>query len=483
LKTLYTLLPLLLLASVVFSQPGNDNCTTATTITPNGTCFSGSTVGANDSWQGSVGCQGGGNHPDVWYTFVSTGAVAQFNVTASGSWSGNVEVILVQGTCAGGFGLVGSQCGTSPLIATFTGLQNGVTYYYTISNTNTGNPGTFQSCVTTTSPPTVAGQDCSNAAILCNNSTFSQGTSNAGFGTQELNTTATCLVTQERQSKWFKFSVGCSGTLGFTINPNVNTDDYDFALFDVTNGCPTPTTAAIACNYQGTSPPLNDLEGCTGISIYGSGGLVAQPAIQANVPCAKDWANPGFQPYSFLNQSAGNTYNPLNVIAGNTYALLVDNFTQSNSGFTLTFEGTAIIGPDATFTYTAGGCGTYNFNKTCQTTNSTFLWQFGDGNTSTFQNPSYTYSTFGNFIITLQVKDALGCIATFSQTINIVATPLPTATSPQAFCSNTNPTIANLIATGTGSPMVQFINRRFTTGWNNSAAIGNLLCKPDSGWM
>jgi hypothetical protein len=34
------------------------------------------TVGANDSWQNSVGCQGGGNHPDVWYTFTATGSQA-----------------------------------------------------------------------------------------------------------------------------------------------------------------------------------------------------------------------------------------------------------------------------------------------------------------------------------------------------------------------------------------------------------------------
>src|SRR5678809_879129 len=34
-------------------------------------------------------------------------------------------------------------------------------------------------------------------------------------------------------------------------------------------------------------------------------------------------------------------------------------------------------------------------------------------------------------------------------TVTITTTPLPTATSPQTFCSNTNPTVANLTATGT----------------------------------
>src|SRR5678809_887918 len=34
-------------------------------------------------------------------------------------------------------------------------------------------------------------------------------------------------------------------------------------------------------------------------------------------------------------------------------------------------------------------------------------------------------------------------------TVTITTTPLPTATSPQTFCSNTNPTVSNLTATGT----------------------------------
>ena len=98
-----------------FSQPANDNCTGATTVTPNGTCVNGTTVGAADNWQGSVGCQGGGNHPDVWYRFVSTGTQAQFNIATSPPWSGNVEVVLVEGDCTTGFTIVGSQCGGSPV--------------------------------------------------------------------------------------------------------------------------------------------------------------------------------------------------------------------------------------------------------------------------------------------------------------------------------------------------------------------------------
>jgi hypothetical protein len=145
LKKSFTLIFLLFSVALIFAQPANDNCNTATTVTPNGTCFSGTTVAATDNWQGSVGCQGGGNHPDVWYTFTSTGSQAQFTITASAPWSGNIEVILVQGTCAGGFNIIGSQCGTSPLNTSFNGLVSGTVYYYTVSNTNGGTPGHVRS--------------------------------------------------------------------------------------------------------------------------------------------------------------------------------------------------------------------------------------------------------------------------------------------------------------------------------------------------
>lgn len=43
------------------AQPANNTCGTAQVITPDGTCYNGTTVGATDNWVGSVGCQGNGN--------------------------------------------------------------------------------------------------------------------------------------------------------------------------------------------------------------------------------------------------------------------------------------------------------------------------------------------------------------------------------------------------------------------------------------
>ena len=50
-------------------------------------------------------------------------------------------------------------------------------------------------------------------------------------------------------------------------------------------------------------------------------------------------------------------------------------------------------------------------------TNLTYLWDFGDGTTSTLQNPSHTYATAGPFYLCLTVDDGNGCIDQYCDSI------------------------------------------------------------------
>ncbi len=407
----------LLVTAHAFAQPPNNVCSGALATTANGTCYGPglpqtTTVGATDNWIGTVGCAG--NNNDVWFSFVATTSQLNINIT-SGTIGGNLEFVLAQSTAPPCGGLTlggggGTACGASPLTATFNGIQIGQTYYYTISST--GAAGTFTSCLTSTVPAPVAGQDCSAAAILCDASGFSQGTSSAGLGAQEVTTANSCWGSGgERQSKWFKFTIGCSGILEFIVTPNTNSNDYDWGLWDVTSDLTCGSKGnTIACNWSGCP-------GATGLS---------------SCPASETGANntngngPG---------GCGGTYQavnaPINVTAGNTYALLVDNFTTSNAGFSLAFGGacgggTAVIGPDARFTGSLdASCFTFTGLKTCPTANSTYLWNYGDGSTSTGANGSHTYTTDGAYTITYSVTDALGCVTTTSQTLNVGCILLP----------------------------------------------------------
>jgi PKD repeat protein len=98
-------------------------------------------------------------------------------------------------------------------------------------------------------------------------------------------------------------------------------------------------------------------------------------------------------------------------------------------------------------------------------TSVAWLWDFGNGITSTLQNPMAVYSTTGNFNVTLRVTNDKGCIRTISRPNYITATSgvtanfsnsLATVCAPPATISFTNnstgpPTLSYLWDFGDGN--------------------------------
>ena len=56
---------------------------------------------------------------------------------------------------------------------------------------------------------------------------------------------------------------------------------------------------------------------------------------------------------------------------------------------------------------------------------ATYSWTFGDGGTSNLPNPTYSYTTPGDYTVTLTITTTLGCVASSSHTVEIH--PLPNA--------------------------------------------------------
>jgi PKD repeat protein len=74
----------------------------------------------------------------------------------------------------------------------------------------------------------------------------------------------------------------------------------------------------------------------------------------------------------------------------------------------------------------SSGCGSLTANFQCTVPNTlTWLWNFGDGTTSTQQNPSHQYNVTGNYTITLTVTTVSGCNGTASYPNAIMVDPLP----------------------------------------------------------
>ena len=142
-------------------------------------------------------------------------------------------------------------------------------------------------------------QDCFDAITVCSNS-YTQNSSFVGVGSiSEIPTGSSCLGNGEANSVWYIFTIISPGDLTFQLTPNVATDDYDFAVYDLTtdscSGIVNGTNTAVSCNYSATT-------GATGLST----GFTQTSAGSSNP-----------------NQNA-----PLTVSAGQTYALMVSNFTS-----------------------------------------------------------------------------------------------------------------------------------------------------------
>ena len=77
--------------------------------------------------------------------------------------------------------------------------------------------------------------------------------------------------------------------------------------------------------------------------------------------------------------------------------------------------------PDFTF---VDNSGTVDFSDASTTNGSvTYLWDFGDGGTSTIQNPTHTYSSVGMFTACLTVTDSCGSDSS-CQTVDITMTSI-----------------------------------------------------------
>jgi len=145
-------------------------------------------------------------------------------------------------------------------------------------------------------------QDCLGAISICN-SIFSTTSALPGTGnvSGEINPSTSCLETGEKNDVWYTFSVQAGGVLCFTITPNFALDDYDWAVFNLTNdscsdifGNP---SLEISCNYSADPGPTGP---------NGLGGPQNEACLQ--------------------------------VFVGETYVINISQFSPSPNGYTIDFS-------------------------------------------------------------------------------------------------------------------------------------------------
>lgn len=300
-----TLLPALLAAHAMLAQGGPDCATAlASPITLPFSAAGLTNCGSGNDYDagtaticGSILYTGG---EDQLYAFTpATSGIITIDLTSMSTFTG---LFLYAGCPAGGTCVSSSYSGAGNQFV-MAAVTAGVTYFIMVDSWPGPNchpnyaldvsvPGALP-------PPTT--QDCFGAIPVCQSS-YQELTSPVGEGNypDEIDGTASCLGGGEVDGLWYTYTVQASGNICFSITPNDLTDDYDWAVYDLTNANCSDIFSGVApevsCNFSGLS------------GITGANGL----AGAQNEPCI-----------------------PVN--AGETYALYVSNWSQSTNGYTLDF--------------------------------------------------------------------------------------------------------------------------------------------------
>lgn len=177
--------------------------------------------------------------------------------------------------------------------------------------------------------PTV--QDCPGAIPVCSY-TYSTTNSYTGHGNiyPEIHTGQNCPLCMdgEKNDVFYVITVQTNGILRFSLTPNNSNNDYDWALFNMTNAdCsqiyPDALSLQVSCNSYGNT----GYNGPTGISTILSNNLNCNgPGTALGPPWNKD----------------------VNVLAGQTYVLNISNWSPTQQqGYTLNFSGSTAVILDA----------------------------------------------------------------------------------------------------------------------------------------
>ena len=188
--------------------------------------------------------------------------------------------------------------------------------------------------------------DCNTAVSVCAEA-YQENNSPSGTGAVAEFAPGTCQTGGEFNSAWYVFTAQENGALNFTLTPNDLWDDYDWSLFNITNGgCEGINTGAspeLSCNSWGT---FSGQAGTTGIGNSQGGSGTSNGPGDANGP-----------PFN----------GDVQIQQGQVYALVVMNYSSTLNGYNLDFgASTASIFDETPPTITAvdPGCNQSNLTFT-----------------------------------------------------------------------------------------------------------------------
>lgn len=410
-------------STLVYAQPTNDDCSNAFQITnPSDWCSGvqaftngGATIPAGGGFE-APDCFTGGVSHDVWFAF--TGVATDLTITVNGSSNnapgGTLEapqVALYAGLCSGTISQLECQEDNSDdfVFAYQGGIIPGNFYLIRVDGLGT-RTGTFELCVRNYNAPVDPSSDCSDAAILCDKSSFGVDRLVGGGNDPTEFEDAPCFfngingLAEEFNSVWFKWTCEDAGSLTFSLTPQNPIADLDFVLFELPAGLDDCANKEILrCMAAGKSPAdyPSPCHGPTGLNTIASD-------VSENAGC---------------DEGQDNWVSAINMQAGVSYALGINNFGPGDEGFVIDFGGTGtFVGPKPVFGFDKDSIPCQEqviISDSSFYINGTIVgweWSFGQGavpQTASGQGPhTVTYNTVGTKFIALSVESDEGCITT-----------------------------------------------------------------------
>ena len=423
--------------------PVNDNCNTAVFINlseSGNACLSSSNLNATSDGVFNA-CDAGATLPlpagghEIWYSYLAGGIVNSITITPIGATAAQqVSVTVTNGSCAiGGTKICNTAVNPGdPASVVFTQTPGTQVWFYVTSLIADGD---FLVCVNSVAGPINPGTSCGTAARLCSKLDFSS----PGIGTSNFAPTPSCFNSPPVRPMWYKFTSGNTGPLEFAGFPT-GFGGFRWAMYDITAGCP---GIEVSCN---------------------------------------NFYDP-FQPFGYSSSVGNCTTNPfcppLNITAGSTYALMIDDTTQSNSGFDFNWSTSVKLLPTADFIVDSLiGCGSLTVDFTDQSIydlNTAYFLDYGDGSPiyagtgNNFILPSHLYNP-GTYLIKLTLNQPGACNNSIARQVIVYPKSNSTFTTFDDSLCLPNASIANTDFHSS------YISSTANYNWNfgnNSAAVIN----------
>jgi hypothetical protein len=303
--------------------PVNDLPCNADALALNVNLAGDNTCSGSASEPAAPSCWTNGSINTVWYSVVAP-ASGQLRIRTTNGTLTNTQIVLYSGTCASLTEVAcndnAPSCGTSSYTnseITALGLTAGATYYIAVDGLN-NLTGTFNIMAVDGAVgfPAAAGSDCSLPNPVCASVIPIGNPGYQAYGnTCDFSGAGICLADGERGSVWYTIPINGAGVLEFDIVPNdwlgapsTASTDYDFAVWKVA-GAGATNCAGIAA---GALPVACDFDPLGVTGCYGTG----------NSPPSYPGFNASYQ-------------SNITVVAGDVYLLVISNYTNSTSGFTL----------------------------------------------------------------------------------------------------------------------------------------------------